>query len=217
MRVVACDQRTPAWHAARCGRLTGSRAASALSRGRHGESSGRRTTREELVLERITGRSHDRGFANAHMARGLQFEPAAVAAYEAERGVLVDRVGFCAHDELLAGYSPDGLVLDEEGLVEVKCPAAHTHFDTVVSGKAVPAAYRLQITHGLWLTGAQWADLVTFHPDFGPSLRIQVTRLWARDVDLQAYDRDVRLFLAEVDRALAAVPRAPGRRLAVVR
>ena len=35
----------------------------------------------------------------------------------------------------------------------------------------------------------------------------QVTRLYARDLDLEAYDRQVRVFLAEVDRDLARVPR----------
>ena len=71
----------------------------------------------------------------------------------------------------------------------------------------MPAAYRTQITHGLWLTGRAWADLVSFNPDFGPRLRVQITRVYARDLDLAAYDRDVRLFLAEVDRDLARVAR----------
>ena len=207
MRVVACAQRSPAWHAARLGKLTGSRAAAALARATHGESAGRRNTRQELVLERITGRSHERTFSTAHMARGVQFEAAACAAYEAETGTLVDHVGLLVHDELAAGYSPDGLVLTGEGLLEVKCPAPHTHFDNVVTGAKMPAAYRTQIMHGLWLSGAAWCDLVSYHPEFGPSLRVKIERVYARDVDLVAYDRDVRIFLAEVDRAFAAVPR----------
>ena len=207
MRVVACAQRSPAWHQARLGKLTGSRAAAALARATHGESAGRRNLRHELVLERITGRAHDRGFSNAHMARGVQFEPAAVAAYEAETGTFVDQVGFLVHDELAAGYSPDGLVLTGEGLLEVKCPAAHTHFDNAVSGAKMPAGYRLQITHGLWLSGAAWCDLVSFNPDFGPRLRVKVERVYARDLDLEGYDVKVRGFLAEVDEACARVPR----------
>jgi hypothetical protein len=178
-----------------------------LAKASRGESAGRRRVRQELVRERLTGRSHESDFCSAAMARGIRYEPAALAAYEAETGTLVDQVGFLVHDALEAGYSPDGLVLCGEGIVEVKSPAAGTHFDTVVSGAKMPATYARQLTHGLWVSGAAWADLVSFHPDFGPSLRVSVTRVYARELDLEAYDRDVRIFLAEVDRAVAAVPR----------
>lgn len=103
--------------------------------------------RQQLVLERITGRSHERDFSTAHMRHGIQHEPAAYAGYEAETGALVHQVGFLMHDTLEAGYSPDGLVGDD-GLLEVKCPAAHTHFDAVVTGAKMPAVYWTQLTPG---------------------------------------------------------------------
>ena len=198
MQVIACTQRSAAWHQARLGRLTGSRAASLRG------AAGRQTLLQALVRERITGRSHEADYQNAHMARGVALEPSAVAAYEGETGAY--QVGFLVHDELQAGYSPDGLVGDE-GLLEVKCPSAHIHFDNVVTGAKMPATYHTQITHGLWLSGRAWADLVSFNPDFGPRLRVQVTRLYARDLDLVAYNRQVRVFLADVDAACARVPR----------
>ena len=69
MHVIACAQRSPAWREARLGKLTGSRAASMRS------PHGRLTLLHALVRERITGRSHERHFSNAHMARGIQHEP----------------------------------------------------------------------------------------------------------------------------------------------
>jgi hypothetical protein len=123
MKVIACDQRTPEWHAARLGVLTGSRASDAfavLKKG--GESTSRRNLRLQLVLERLTGQSQESGYVTAAMERGILLEPDACAAYEAETGVLVTSVGFIAHDTLAAGCSPDGLT--EDGLIEIKCPGA---------------------------------------------------------------------------------------------
>jgi putative phage-type endonuclease len=202
MTVVACDQRSPEWHAARLGKLTGSRAADAFTVLKSGgESAARRNLRLQLVLERLTGTSQESGYVNADMERGILLEPDACAAYEAETGILVQAVGFVAHDELAAGCSPDGLTGD--GLIEIKCPRATTHLEYVRGG--LPTEYRTQMTHGLWLTGAAWADFVSYHPQFPPALQLKVTRLYARDLDLAAYELMVRMFLGEVDRELAQV------------
>jgi len=61
------------------------------------------------------------------------------------------------------------------------------------------------MTHGLWLTGKAWADFVSYHPDFPEALQLKVTRLYARDIDLAAYELSVRLFLSEVETELAQV------------
>lgn len=201
MRIIACDQRSEAWHAARLGKLTGSRVADAFATIKKGESAGRRNLRLQLVLERITGRSQETGYTNADMERGILLEPDARAAYEAETGIVVQGVGFIAHDELATGCSPDGM--PHQGLIEIKCPKAATHLDYVRGG--LPEDYRLQIIHGLWLTGAEWADFVSFHPDFPAPLRLKITRLLAKDCDLVAHELAVRLFLSEVAKEEAAV------------
>lgn len=200
--IIACDQRSPEWMALRLGKLTGSRAADAFATLKSGgESASRRNLRLQLVLERLTGQSQESGYINADMERGILLEPDACAAYEAETGIVVSPVGFVAHDTLAAGCSPDGLT--DDGLIEIKCPKAATHLDYVRGG--LPAEYRTQILHGLWLTGAAWADFVSYHPAFPLALQLKVTRLYAKDLDLAAYELTVRLFLGEVDRELAQV------------
>jgi putative phage-type endonuclease len=200
MILLPCEQRSTDWHTARLGMLTGSRAAAAFTPLKSGgESAARRNLRLQLVLERITGQSQDGDYVSADMQRGIDLEPDACAAYEALTGTLVTPVGFVAHDTLAAGCSPDGLT--DDGLIEIKCPKAATHLDYVRGG--LPAEYRWQITHGLWLTGAAWADFVSYHPAFPSALQLQVTRLYARDLDLAAYELAVRLFLTEVERELA--------------
>jgi putative phage-type endonuclease len=202
MKVRICDQRSPEWHSARLGKLTASRAADAFAtlKGK-GEAASRRNLRLQLVLERLTGESQESGFLSPAMERGILLEPDARAAYETETGIMVQAVGFVEHDELMAGCSPDGLTHD--GLIEIKCPMAAAHLEYVRGG--LPQEYRTQITHGLWLTGAAWGDFVSFHPQFPDPLRLKVTRLYATELDLRAYELAVRLFLSEVDTEEASV------------
>lgn len=202
MRLIPCDQRSEAWHQARLGRLTSSRVADAFATLKSkGEAASRRNLRTQLVLERLTGKPQDSGFVSPDMERGTLLEPDAAAAYEAETGRLVSFVGFCAHDELLAGCSPDGLT--EDGLIEIKAPKAATHLE-YLRGE-LPAEYRLQILHSLWITGKAWGDFVSYHPDFPPELRLKITRVSAAHLDFKAHELNVRLFLSEVEQEVEAV------------
>lgn len=208
MKIVACEQRTPEWAAARLGLLTGSRVADAFATIKKGEAAGRRNLRTQLVLERLTQQSQEGDFCSPDMERGMALEPDAYAAYEAETGRLVQSVGFVMHDDLLTGCSPDGLTF--EGVIEIKCPKAATHLEYLRDG--LPGKYLLQIQHSLWITGAAWGDFVSYHPAFPPEVRLKVTRVLASCCDFDAHEREVRRFLAEVDaeersvRALMAVP-----------
>src|SRR5207245_1021686 len=124
MIVLDCAQRSDEWKQARLGRLNGSRAADMLATLKSGsEAASRRDLRTQLVLERICGVSQENGYLNADMQRGTELEPEALAAYEAQTGSLVQPVGYCVHDSLMCGASPDGFVGDD-GIVEVKCQRA---------------------------------------------------------------------------------------------
>lgn len=203
MKVIDCPQRSPQWFAARLGRLTGSRVADAFAtRKDKTEAAGRRNLRIQLVLERLTGKPQEKQFISQAMERGAQLEADAVAAYEAETAVFIEPVGFIAHDDLMAGTSPDGLIGDDGG-VEVKCPEAAAHLDYLRGG--LPNDYYLQCVHGLWLTGRAWWDFVSFNPEFPPELRLKRTRVTATDTERAAHEVNVRAFLAEVDRETEAV------------
>lgn len=203
-RVITSDQRSPAWVAARIGCLTASRAADILATIKSGEAAPRRDYRTQLVCERLTGAAQENGFLSADMQRGLDLEDEAVAAYEMVTGRLVSRVGFLRHANLAAGASPDGVVGEYEGLIEVKAPKSATHLTYWRSG-GVPAAYRPQLTHQLWITGAAWVDFVSYDPRFPAALQVFLVRL-VRDADaIAAYEHHARAFLAEVDRETEAV------------
>jgi hypothetical protein len=202
--IVLCpDQRTPEWAAARLGRLTGTGAADMLATIKSkGEAAARRDLRLRLVCERLTGVSAEGDFVSKDMQRGIDREPAARAAYEAATGSIVKPIGFVAHDELLAGCSPDGLV--RGGIVEIKAPKPATHLG-YIRGRALPLDYRAQVTHNLWITGAGFCDFVSYDDRFPPALQLFRVRVPRDAVDLAAYELMARSFLAEVERELEAV------------
>jgi hypothetical protein len=195
--VLDVAQRSPAWAAARLGRLTGSRAADMLATVKGGESIGRRTLREQLARERRTGRCYAPTFNSPAMQAGLAQEGAARTWYEALTGRFLTETGFLVHDTLQAGVSLDGHVGDYEGLVEIKCPLALTHAEYLSGG--VPGGHRKQIVHALWLTGARWCDWVSFNPEFPPDLRAIVVRVARDEQAIASYALAVALFLREVD------------------
>lgn len=204
-RVLSVDQRSDEWRQARVGRLTGSRAHSAQALRKDGsEAAARRDLRTKLVLERITGQPQDEEFESADMARGVLLEPEARRLYEARYGVEAVGCGFLGHPDLYAGCSPDGVVADFAGLIEIKCPRAAIHLDYLRS-REVPPQYLTQCQHNLWITGAEWCDFVSYCPKFPPAQRLYVSRVTLDEKQDRAYELLVRMFLAEVDKEEAQV------------
>lgn len=203
--VMTDDQRTDDWRKARVARLTGTDAADILATLKSGgEPAARRDLRVAMAVERLTGQSQESAFVSADMQRGTDMEPEAVTAYELHTDALVAPVGFLAHPELMAGCSPDGQIGGFTGLVEIKCPKSATHLGYLKAGK-VPSDYLPQITHNLWITGAQWCDFVSYDDRFPEPLRLFVRRVHRADVDIAAYELAARLFLTEVEREVEAI------------
>lgn len=114
-----------------------------------------------LIAERITGRVELIPM-NRAMERGTLDEPYARMAYEKDKGVKVDQVGFITEDKhgFILGYSPDGLVGDD-GLIEIKSRDQKTQLLTIMTDE-VPAANMAQLQTGLLVNGAKWIDYVSY-------------------------------------------------------
>lgn len=195
-------QRSPEWFALRAGKLTGSVAADILATlKKGGEPAGRRDLRLKLAIERVTGQPLDmNGYVNDAMQHGIDTEDAARREYEIETGEMVRQVGFVTHDHLLAGCSPDGLV-GTEGVLEIKCPKSSTHLGYLKAG-VVPDDYIPQLIHNLWITGAQWADFVSFDDRFTgelAKLRFFRIRLLRDEKQIATYALAAQTFLNEVE------------------
>jgi len=200
--VIDCDQRTDAWRAARLGRLTSSRAAAMLSVPRskgEKETSGRRNLRWQLALERLAGTSLESDYQSNAMADGVAREADALRLYEATTGILLRRCGFLSHVDLMTGASLDAYVGDFRRIVEAKAPIAATHGEFIQSGE-VPLDYVRQITQQLYISGAEACDYISYNPDFPERLRLRIVTVLRTDAAMEAHDKALRAFLAEVDR-----------------
>lgn len=193
----SAPQGTPSWLAARTGRVTASRAKDVLATIKTGEAAARRDYRTQLVCELLTGQPQDDTFVTADMQRGTDLEPAARLAYEAQTGQWVSQVGFLSHDILRAGGSPDGVIGDYDGLIEIKAPRPANHL-RYLRGFGAPKEHEAQVLHLLWLTGAQWLDFVSYCPALPAHLALCVRRCDRDESAIQDYDGKVRAFLAEV-------------------
>ncbi|MDY7546733.1 YqaJ viral recombinase family protein [Glaciimonas sp. CA11.2] len=99
--------------------------------------------------------------ANAAMQRGTELEPAARLAYEIQTGNIMQPLVL---QEGAYSASLDGMTLDGQLIVEIKCPMRGTRSDLwkEVSAGRVPAHYALQIQHQLMVSEAQAAHLWVF-------------------------------------------------------
>lgn len=202
--VIDAEQRSPAWKQARCGRLTASRAKDMLAAIKSGEAAARRDLRVQLVTERLTGEPQDDVYVNADMERGMVLEADAFAAYEALTGQVATRCGLVAHNEISVGCSPDGVLDDFRGILELKCPRSANHLRYWRTG-GVPAEHVAQITHALWVTGAEYCDFLSFDPRFPERLQSFYVRVARKDVDIDGYAVKALAFLAEVETELQAI------------
>lgn len=173
MRLIECEQGSPEWLTHRLGVPSASQFSKIVT-GKGGKSTQVEAYINQLVAEELTGET-TLVYVNEHMKRGTELEPDARELYEALTGNTVQEVGFCLHDTVNAGCSPDGLVGgDCEGGLEVKCPAPATHVEWVKAG-VVPSKHLQQIMGCLWVTGRSWWDFMSYHQTMKP-LIVRVER-----------------------------------------
>jgi len=192
-------QRTGRWLADRTGCLTASRIAIALERKKDlSPTKAAEDLVKEILAERMTGDAMSR-YCTPEMQRGIDLEPAAREAYEVHTGNLVRLVGFIPHPKIeWCGASPDGLV-DDDGLVELKCPKTSTHLQYLINGTA-PVEYQPQMLLQMAVTRRSWCDFVSYDDRVkNPKQRLFVVRFEPEPGKIAAIEEEARKFLAIVD------------------
>lgn len=203
--IIDCEQRSPEWFACRAGRLTGSCAADMMRTIKSGApSTSRKHLLMRLALERITGRPQEREFTTAAVQHGIDLEPAASARYEAETGELLERVGFLSLSAVMAGCSLDAFVYGRKGIIEGKAPESATHYEYLRT-KQIPADYRWQCIHNLWVSGAGYCDFISFDDRFPDELQYLCVRLERNESEIKAYESAALRFLAEITVEVAEI------------
>lgn len=190
-------QRTEEWFSARLGRVTASRIKDVMAKTKTGVSASRQNYMIELLCERITGERAE-SYTNSFMEWGIEMEPLARGAYEAETGQLVKEVGLVPYPATEnPGASPDGL-LEDGGLIEIKCPATKTHIETILSEK-IKREYILQMQFQMACTGADYCDFVSYDPRL-PKNKLWIKRVERDDEMIADIEKEVKAFLDELDK-----------------
>jgi hypothetical protein len=201
MRTIDCEQNTPEWHAARAGRCTGSRIADVTAKTKTGVSAMRATYLGELVAERLAGFQGSDGFKSAAMKWGTDNEELACATYGFMYDCEPKKVGFVLHpvwDD--AGASPDRLI-NNDGLIQVKCPNSMTHI-TSLRGGGIDGKYLKQMQWEMRCAERVYCDFVSFDPRFPPEMQLHVERVHRDDRLIAELEKEVRLFLDEVSQTV---------------
>ena len=194
-------QGSAAWFADRLGKVTASRVADVIAKTKSGYSTSRENYCVELALERITGKRSE-SFSNAAMTWGTETEPLARAEYEAMTGAIVDEIGMVPHPSIaMTGASPDGLI-DDDGLIEIKCPQSATHAKTLLSQKP-DGKYITQMMWQMICTGRNYCDFVSFDPRFPEHLQLCVIRVDRDEQRCAELESEVVVFLADVAEMVA--------------
>lgn len=192
MKILELEQRTPEWHAARCGIPTASGFSKIIT------STGKRSTQREKYMYELAGEKMggivDETYQSFAMQRGVIMEAEARALYEFARDS-VQAVGFCVSDCGRWGCSPDGLVGNKGG-VEIKCPLIQTHVEYLFKCKEeMPFDYFPQVQGSLFVTGREWWDFVSYFPGL-PSL---IVREEPNEVFQRLLKKELELFCDELD------------------
>lgn len=195
------EQRTEEWFASRLGRVTASRVADVIAKTKTGVSTSRQNYLTQLVTERLTGKKADGGYINQAMQDGIDREEAARSLYELKYGA-VKEVGFIDHPTIaMSGASPDGIIADGEGVLEIKSPIETTHTTTLMTDK-VPSKYIPQIQWQMAVTGARFAHFVSYNPNFPDNMVLFVKQVDRDDEYIKMLVDEIITFLKEVDNTI---------------
>lgn len=187
-------QHTAGWYKARLGKFTGSQVGRLMKKGRGKDaewSADALTYIKEVVAERLINPAVikipdlfdqwlDFTTTGSKMtAWGNDNEDNALQAYSTLTGAEVTHCGSLPHETLTNFWdSPDGLVMDQNKVLEVKCPAPKTHAEYLLNVndeeglKAVNPQYYWQCLAHMAVTGAQACDWMSYCPFLKPALHV---------------------------------------------
>ena len=189
-------QGSAAWLFERVGFCTASRFGDVMAKLKNGGYKAERNNYLwELVIERLTGQPSDH-FTSSAMQWGIDTEPVARMAYEAQTGAMVEATGFLKHTMPFVGGSPDGTIGDDGG-IEIKCPYnSAVHLNTVLNG--MPAEHMGQVQGLLWITGRAWWDFVSYDPRLPAHLKLYIKRVLPDAEFIATMQAEITVFLQDV-------------------
>jgi hypothetical protein len=172
VQVVACEQGTPEWFAARMGIPTASEFATVMAKGKDG---GRSITRDkymrQLAGEILTEEPAPEGYSNGFMERGKLLEDTARSLFAYLHDVEPETVGFIRNGK--KGASPDSLIGSIAGL-EIKTAIPAVQIERLQQNR-VPPEYVAQVQGSLWVSERDHWWFMSYCPKL-PPLIVKATR-----------------------------------------
>jgi hypothetical protein len=155
---------------------------------------GRTSYAYELAVERLLGVGSKPPLDGLQwIERGKMLEFDAVRHYEFVHSCRTAKVGFVTPDHGLWGCSPDRIMVDEIGTLELKCPSPEVHLKYFVDGPG--NEYKVQLQATMMITGFPWADFMSYHPQLPDALY----RFERDDVFIDKLHKALTQFCQEVD------------------
>jgi len=175
MKINNCKQYSEQWWECRNGKPSASNA-SKLITSTGAASKQLKDYAIDLANAIYSGVSVDQFAGNAHTDRGTELEPLARSSYELITGYDVQEVGMFTddHDRYIA--SPDGVIEDGNGLLEIKNLAGKNHTKVLIYYSKygrIPTDHVAQIQMQLFVSKRKWVDLYYHHPDL-PCLKVTI-------------------------------------------
>jgi putative phage-type endonuclease len=203
------QQGTDEWRQARCGSVGASDAPKVVRRTKTGYSADRANLLADKILERLTDTPVD-PYKTPAMLRGVALEPEARLRYAIQKNVEVEEVGLFPHPRIKGSHaSPDGTVATG-GLVEIKCPLAAAHLDTLLT-QSVSNDHIVQMQWQMACTGKPWCDYVSYNPDFPPAMQLWVHRVERDPPHILNLEGEITRFIRELEQKLDRLERGYAR------
>lgn len=211
MRVLNLEQGSEDWHEARRGVITGTKAKDLFAKNKDGKySKSRENSIASLAMQRLESAARLSSGGKA-TERGHEYEAEAAMIYAAERKTEVSLCGFALHEQVdIWGCSPDRLV-GKHGVLEIKVPTSvPKHVSYLQDPKVLLDEYEGQCRHNLFITGRDWIDIASYHPEARSPLHLAICRMerpksWdSYIVELSEADHEIEALIAQLTDKQAA-------------
>lgn len=213
------EQRTSEWHLARKGKFTASEIHKLLTSSKKKDEVFGDTaltyikTKVDETIMSDTAFINFRDaydFSSKEMRWGEDFEEEARKVYEQKTGILVDTCGFYQYTER-SGGSPDGLIISENGIIEIKCPfTGKNHVDFLMMNdqndlKSVSKEYYTQMQANMIFTGAMFCDFISYNPRCSELLKMKILRVYPDEPFQEEIKTRIALAEQRLEQMLSAI------------
>ena len=191
-------QLSPEWFAAKLGKVSASRCSDIVAKNKNGFAASRENYLIELILQRMTG-EREETYTNAAMEHGIKTEAEARGVYGLTNNCEITQVAFLDHPTIpMAGASPDGIINDTNGMLEIKCPTQKTHMQYLLN-KKIPRSYITQMNFQLACSPeSEYVDFCSYDNRFPDHLQLLTIRHNRDSEVILELEKEVTLFSDEL-------------------